>query len=190
MSSSQKINNQMRLIPSSGESPAHWVSLCSAKTGMTACPGSALGLAPFSGCFLALFHFQVIVPGVRTGKQSHRGARPAHTDPSRSTRGPRWHPRLPSPSFLPQARDAKPLNMDFVQAECKGKRKLSPHLHQVLLCFWLLASSHRYFGRTFVLDSCSLRARSSWVLPAMTWEHPAAGVRSVMESVSYCGNWI
>lgn len=98
---------------------------------------------------------------------------------------------IPSSSLLPShACDANPLNVDFMQAECKGKQKLSPHLHQVLLCFWSLASSHRYFGRTFVLDSCVLRARSSGVLHAMSWEHPAAGVRSVMESVSYCGNWI
>lgn len=172
-------------------SPAHRVSLHSAKPGITACPARAdkLGLAPSRAGSVfwlkprvtprfALFHFQVIVPGARRGKQSCQTClHPAdlRRSPGASTWGPMWLPNPSSSSLPAQPRDANPLNMDLVEAECKGKRQLSPHLRQVLLRFSSTASSRGYFGRTFIAGSCSLRARFSWVLHAMSWEHPAAG---------------
>lgn len=96
----------MRLIPSSGGSPTHQDSLPSAETGITACPVSAdkLGLVPSGASSVfwlkpratprfALFHFQVITPRARRGKQSCqtclRSADPSGS-PGASTWGPVW----------------------------------------------------------------------------------------------------
>lgn len=102
----------------------------------------------------ALFHFQVIIPGVKRGKWRPRAVRSFHTDPSMS---PGAHGNWgditgcgPSSNWLlSQACDANPPNTDFVQAECEGNQMLSLNPHQFLLYFWSPASSHRDFWKDF-----------------------------------------
>lgn len=142
-------------------------------------------------------HFQVIIPGAITGKQSHGAARAAHADPSRSpgasTWGPTWHPRLPSPA-APRSHPELATQIHPTRISCKPNAKVSESFLRI--CTRFCSVSGHGLPATGILE-----ALLSWI-PSLYKPDPPGCCMQRAGSIqqqeqggrwsvfSYCGNWI